>query len=563
MENDCIRWIQDRISECCSNHSHGIADESFIPARLLDVMEQPPRLVCHPNLPYGTPSIKYAALSYCWGSTADCLTQAKTTTTTLPERMAGLSEVDMTAVLRDAVQITRELSIPYLWIDSLCILQDDPADWEQHCLDMGKVYGSAHVTLCAASSASCHEGFLSQRGLRLRLPFQSQSNPDIISGAYDLQFKHVRALSTPDHQSVLACDLNFCHWAYRAWTFQERALATRMIMFGNSNIHFLCGNSYESRGDGPQPMVKGYHMSLNTKPVDVYQHYRLWDRILSSYSMFNQTSLTRPSDILPALAALARHFQQRLDSDYLCGHWTKNLVRDLMWNHRLRQNLSSRIEHRAHLIAREGLVPSWSRLLQSRRTENIFICGYLMSRSVRVEYRDVTPKVSFASANSFGEVHEAILRLTTWVLNPTSMLMQKENSIAMKEKHCGFQWHSDFQHGQDFSDAETVYRLDLRGRATWSRINPETSAEIAGIGEFKWALLGSMEMWDRSPAPGRDGGGPRQPHRAAFGLVLQAVPGAPGRYWRVGTFIPSINGLHADSLSLFQNLARVETIDII
>ncbi|KAG7294088.1 hypothetical protein NEMBOFW57_004151 [Staphylotrichum longicolle] len=403
--------------------------------------------------------------------------------------MAGLSEVDMTAVLRDAVHITRELSIPYLWIDSLCILQDDPADWEQHCLDMGKVYGSAHVTLCAASSASCHEGFLSQRGLRLRLPFQSQSNPDIISGAYDLQFKHVRALSTPDHQSVLACDLNFCHWAYRAWTFQERALATRMIVFGSSNIHFLCGNSYESRGDGPQLMVKGYHISLNTKPVDVNQHHRLWDRILSSYSMFNQTSLTRPSDILPALAALARHFQQRLDSDYLCGHWVKNLVRDLMWNHRLRQNLSSQIEHRAHLIAREGLVPSWSRLLQSRRTENIFICGYLMSRSVRVEYRDVTPNVSLAGANSFGEVHEAILRLTTWVLKPTSMLMQKENSIAMKEKHCGFQ--------------------------------------------------------------------------AAFGLVLQAVPGAPGRYWRVGTFIPSINGLHADSLSLFRNLAQVETIDII
>jgi len=403
---------------------------------------------------------------------------------------------------------------------------------------------------------------LSQRGLRLRFPFQSQCEPDL-SGSYDLQFKHVRALSTPDYRNVLTCDLNFCHWAYRAWTFQERALATRMIMFGNSNIHFLCGNSYESRGDGPQPMVKGYHISLNTKPVDAKQHYRLWDRILSSYSLFNQTSLTRPTDILPALAGLARHFQQHLNSDYLCGHWEKDLVRDLMWNYHLKRDLPSQDKHQGHLIARGGLVPSWSRLLQSRKTENLFICGYLMSRTVHVEYQDVAPKVSFAGANSFGEVREATLRITTWVLKPTSMLMQKEDSIAMNEKHCGFLWQSDFQSGPDFFEPGTVYRLDLKGRATWSRSNAETSAEIPGIGDFRWALLGSAEMWARSSAPGGDGGDARHAFRAAFGLVLQAVPGEPGRYWRVGTFIPSINGIHVDSLGLFRNLAQVETIDII
>jgi hypothetical protein len=178
-----------------------VLDPDFTPARLLDVTQQQPRLVYRGQLK-SDDGVKYAALSYCWGSAEDSQRQTRTTVDTLPQRVAGLQDAEMTTVLRDAVRATRALSVPYLWIDALCILQGSNFDWEQNCRDMDKIYGSAYVTLCAASSTSCHEGFLSQRGLRIRLPFQSSRRHDI-RGSYGIQFKYAKYLQTTDPPDVL------------------------------------------------------------------------------------------------------------------------------------------------------------------------------------------------------------------------------------------------------------------------------------------------------------------------------------------------------------------------
>jgi hypothetical protein len=241
LEDDCISWIQDRIQTCANSHYHRVLEPGVIPARLLDVTQQQPRLVYRGQLKSDS-GPKYAALSYCWGSAEDSQRQTKTTVDMLPQRVAGLQDAEMTAVLRDAVRATQALSIPYLWIDALCILQGSVFDWEENCRVMDKIYGNAYVTLCAALSTSCHEGFLSQRGLRLKFPFQSSRRADIC-GSYAIQFKYARSLQTTDPPDVLGSDFNLCRWAYRAWTFQEKALSTRQVLFGNSNIHFLCETS--------------------------------------------------------------------------------------------------------------------------------------------------------------------------------------------------------------------------------------------------------------------------------------------------------------------------------
>jgi len=270
--DDCIRWLNDRIRNCCDNHSHSVISEGFIPERLLDVHQEPPRLVRRVDICSG-PRVKYAALSYCWGSPADSKSQTTTTAATLAQRLAGLEESEMTAILRDAVHITRALSIRYLWIDALCILQGSRLDWEQHCRDMHQIYGSAHVTLCAASSTSCHEGFLSQKGTRIRFPFQSQEWPGMC-GSYDVQFKYALTNHELNPGSLEDFDERLCRWAYRAWTFQERLLAPRRIVFGKSRIYLACG---------------GFNELMSTKPdggegdptaLSVSQLYRLWDEIL-------------------------------------------------------------------------------------------------------------------------------------------------------------------------------------------------------------------------------------------------------------------------------------------
>ncbi|KAK4148676.1 hypothetical protein C8A00DRAFT_38745 [Chaetomidium leptoderma] len=445
----------------------------------------------------------------------------------------------MTAILRDAVCITRALSIPYLWIDAICILQDSIPDWEENCLDMDKIYGSAQVTLCAASSTSCHEGFLSQRGPRLRLPFQSLDRLDI-SGSYYLQFKYVRSLQNIDPPDVLACDLSFCRWAYRAWKFQEKALSTRQILFGNANLHFLCGSTHETMGCAKleEPAAKEYiyQVSHDITSSNPAQLQRSWDNIVSLYGGFNEASLTRSSDVLPALAGLARLFQKRLNDEYICGLWKTNLVPQLI-----------------SLVERPPAV--------ARQTENQFAQG--LFQAIRPEYQQLIPDVALAGSNRFGQVRYAKLGLTTHLLEPRNMMLQNQSYLCKRtEEHCAFKWHSDFDDGLGYLDAEspdpTVLRLDVRveGTGTWPETSEHTSSVITGIQEFRWALLGSCAVRVVN-------GGLRKTCRAAFGLVLQAVPGEPGKYWRVGIFVPSVEGQHGDSSSLFQSVSEVETIEMI
>ncbi|KAH7303418.1 heterokaryon incompatibility protein-domain-containing protein, partial [Stachybotrys elegans] len=165
-----VRWMKSMLKKC-TRHHHKQAADGFVPKRLVDVSCNPPRLVLGDSL-VSTRNTrsgvrlripKYSALSYCWGENGS-RTQLKTTNESLPSRLAGIKEDDMSAVLRDAVLVTRLLSIDYLWIDSLCILQVESGsanqDWEEQCQDMAIIYQNAYATLQAGASKHCNESFL-------------------------------------------------------------------------------------------------------------------------------------------------------------------------------------------------------------------------------------------------------------------------------------------------------------------------------------------------------------------------------------------------------------------
>jgi hypothetical protein len=79
---------------------------------------------------------QYAALSYCWGNPSVASTQITTTKNTEVAHQTGIQMEALTQTLREAVTVCRSLDIPYLWVDAMCILQDDDDDWNQQCVDM-------------------------------------------------------------------------------------------------------------------------------------------------------------------------------------------------------------------------------------------------------------------------------------------------------------------------------------------------------------------------------------------------------------------------------------------
>lgn len=115
----------------------------------------------------------YCALSYCWGPSEDAVYQTKTTRKNIERNLESMDFDDLSPVLKDAVTTARSLSIPYLWVDALCILQDDMSDWQMQCSQMNDIYGGACVTFIAASSRNCREGFLNPNRLGLQIPYRS------------------------------------------------------------------------------------------------------------------------------------------------------------------------------------------------------------------------------------------------------------------------------------------------------------------------------------------------------------------------------------------------------
>jgi hypothetical protein len=99
---------------------------------------------------------RYIALSHRWGGSRTLTT----TTSSLKQRLSGIAWNDVPKTFQNAITITRLLHVRYLWIDSLCIIQDDIKDWEIESSNMASVYQNAYLTIAASSSTGSSSGCL-------------------------------------------------------------------------------------------------------------------------------------------------------------------------------------------------------------------------------------------------------------------------------------------------------------------------------------------------------------------------------------------------------------------
>ena len=99
----------------------------------------------------------YIALSYCWGG-KQSFTATKRTVQDFTD---GIPISKLPKTIRDAIVVTQELGLRFIWIDALCIIQDDSEDVAREINNMAQVYRKAHLTLSAACARSVNDGFLS------------------------------------------------------------------------------------------------------------------------------------------------------------------------------------------------------------------------------------------------------------------------------------------------------------------------------------------------------------------------------------------------------------------
>ncbi|KAK4118141.1 HET-domain-containing protein, partial [Parathielavia appendiculata] len=203
----------------CSPHH-----ETILPSRLVDVGSSNAD-GCRLYLPSENETGLYIALSHCWGG----VTPTQTTQGNFESFTQQIPE-PLPQTFSDAVAVTRAFGIRYLWIDSLCIIQDSPEDWALHAPLMAKVYGDAWVTISADAAADSFEGFLQHADRGRFRAVRSRRGSAACSELAKLLVTFCRSRnSVPDSRL-----------STRGWVFQERALAPRTLHFGSAEVGWEC-----------------------------------------------------------------------------------------------------------------------------------------------------------------------------------------------------------------------------------------------------------------------------------------------------------------------------------
>ncbi|KAF4983720.1 hypothetical protein FZEAL_936 [Fusarium zealandicum] len=330
-----------------------------LPTRVLQVNPDDDHLRLYESEPGETGA--YAALSHCWGPLEK--RPARTTDENLSRMRSSISWSELSAVFKDAIWLCKQLGINYLWIDSLCIIQGNSADWQIESAKMAEYYSGAHLTIAVESAPDGTEPFLRESKERWQPMVYSTSDEAGSPFTYIVQ----------EHFGIQA----FAEWPYdyyqdgcrlhptRAWTLQESLLSTRLVRFTPSDIIWecysdsACQDVHRDLGTGDWNARRPFFALNHLQETDEQRReaaYNLWKSLVLVYS---QRVCTFVKDRLPAFSGVASQFAKFFPGRYLAGIWEVHLPRGLCWSRRL--GLSTSFSSRTqHLALEENVAPSWS-----------------------------------------------------------------------------------------------------------------------------------------------------------------------------------------------------------
>ncbi|KAI2624296.1 HET-domain-containing protein [Hypoxylon sp. NC1633] len=329
-------FVRNLFSQCQSGHPEcALADEEAapeMPTRVLDVGSSlgSTRLVLSRNRGLREP---YLALSYCWGPGVQHTTMLRNRN--LSSLLESINEDALSATHRECIAVARQLGIRYIWIDSLCIIQGDPVDWEYESKRMAEVYGNAVLTIVAGRTADSRMGFLANT--------VKQAHPPLMLryGRTDRDGQDLGNifLCIPRSAEVGPLDI-------RGWCYQERVLSRRALSYGWEQVGFFCQRSGHLE-DGCEVLDPSYQLRAQlfqssedakskTGGSTKTEQERLRTLMLQRWYkevFLNYTSrkLTNPHDVFAAVASIAQPAQRSIRSRYLAGVWEVDLVRGLLW----------------------------------------------------------------------------------------------------------------------------------------------------------------------------------------------------------------------------------------
>lgn len=284
-------------------------DVECLPTRVIDVSPFPESKDVKLVVPDGKAGV-YVTLSHCWGPPDKKPLQ--TTKENLKDHIQRIPFDTLPKTFKDAVEITRHLGVRYLWIDSLCIIQNDAIDWKTEAKTMGLLYERARCTIAAADATDSTQGFF--LGGR-KSGEQTLGIPFIPDG------KTAKGIFLVTLGAYQRSDLIMSPLQQRAWVYQERQLSRRTTYGTSSGLLWYC-KSMRQEAVAWAMDERGFKSMLDPGMASV------WQDNVSSYTM---RKLTYENDRLTAIEGLAMELAKTRTDRYYHGIWMNELPRTLLW----------------------------------------------------------------------------------------------------------------------------------------------------------------------------------------------------------------------------------------
>jgi hypothetical protein len=358
-------------------------------------------------------------------------------------RKLGFHLSELPKTLHDAVIIARHMGLRYLWIDSLCICQDDVEDWARESARMCNVYSNASFVIAANHAENNSVGCFHTRE---HLPKATITLSTRSGNEEDKVLVQALLLLNQDEYSWAAGGFEHEPLSKRGWGLQERVLAKRVLHYNTRKMYFECNQGIIGE-DGYHDDQRLCLLSRNEQSQEEKADRKWWNHLLWTYG---DRKLTKPTDKLPAMSGLAKLFEQRLGAKYIVGLWSDDLIEGLAW-----QGLGSKRVFSE--LSSEYTGPSWS----WANYDGIAATGVSEKESRDIaEIKDWSVELK-TDANPYGEVKDAWIRI--WApmtkLSPSPL---ETNDHEIRLRRAGLNPHPRMCTRYSDDENGTIVTLDHR-----------------------------------------------------------------------------------------------------
>ncbi|KAF7511722.1 hypothetical protein GJ744_003453 [Endocarpon pusillum] len=271
----------------------------------------------------------YVTLSYVWGNVE--LPVLSEYVVEAFSREGALTDGFLPRTIADAIKVTQELRQRYLWVDCLCIMQSHDVEKQDAIRNMHEIYAGAFVTIIAAN------GMDANHGLHGVTPESRNFSPATF------WIRGVPLIVSLDPFPAKWW-LGDTPWLHRGWTFQEKALSPRCLIFTQQQIYWECRRSLwcedriEETPGSPSLYAPTFTYGLSYR--DPFGPFTAWndEYFMAEYctmvAEYSERSLTYEHDILSAFEGILGMFKVAEGRDFLWGLPRSCLAQSFAWSFR-------------------------------------------------------------------------------------------------------------------------------------------------------------------------------------------------------------------------------------